>query len=97
MEYVFEITDKSGRKIKLTKRQWAHITTKHPYMSNFLNEIKETIENSNKIVPHEIGNLFDYYGYYKHRKDKLNFLKIIVKYLNGAGFILSSYFVKKIY
>lgn len=29
MDYVFEIIDKSGRKIHLTKERWTHIRKKH--------------------------------------------------------------------
>ncbi len=94
--YIFEIVDKSGRKIYLTKERWKHITAKHSYMTNYLNDIEEAIKNPDKVIRHEIGNLFDYYGHYKHRKDKLKFLKVIVKYLNGKGFILSAYFVTHI-
>ena len=93
MNNVFEITDKTGRKIRLTGKQWKHITTKHPYMSNYLNEVNETITAPDKIIPHTKGELFDYYKYYKHRKDKLKFLQVVIKYLNGDGFVLSTYFV----
>ncbi len=96
MDIVFEVTDKSGRRIRLTGRQWEHITTKHPYMANYLNEMKDAARNPDKIVSHDIGNLFDYYKYYKNRKDKLKFLKVVVKYLNSGGFILSAYFVTHI-
>ena len=93
---VFEIIDKSKRRIRLTKKQWTHIITKHSYMVNYLADVEETIKNPVKIVPHDFGNLFDYYRYYKNRKNKLKFLKAVVKYLNGEGFILSSYFVTHI-
>lgn len=94
MEHVFEIIDKSGRKIILTKVRWEHITTKHPYMSNYLIEVEETIRNPLKIVPRDIGDIYDFYNYYKHKKGKLKYLKIVVKYLNGDGFIISAYFVR---
>ena len=96
MPNVFEANDKTSRKIRLSKERWNHITKKHPYMTNYLNEIKETINSPDKIVFHEIGNLFDYYKYHKHKESKLKFLKVIVKYLNGNGFILSAYFVTHI-
>lgn len=35
-EIVFEVIDKTRRMIRLTKERWSHITTKHPYMSNYL-------------------------------------------------------------
>ena len=36
---IFEIIDKTGRKIKLTKERWKHITSPvspHAYMTNYL-------------------------------------------------------------
>lgn len=62
-------------------------------MSNYLEEVKETTKIPQKIIPHDIGNLFDYYKYYKHQKGKLKFMKVVIKYLNGEGFIISAYFV----
>ena len=65
-------------------------------MSDYLAEVEETTRNPQKIIGRYIGNLFDFYNYYKHRKGKLKFLKIVVKYLNSDGFILSAYFVTHI-
>jgi len=96
MDIIFETTDKTGRKIRLTKERWSHITIKHPDMSNYLEETEETIKFSQKIIPHTRGRLFDFYKHYKHKKGKLKFLKVVAKYLNGEGFILSAYFVPRI-
>ena len=41
MEHIFEVIDKTGRKIRLTKKQWSHITTKHPDLSGKEEEIKK--------------------------------------------------------
>ena len=97
MAHIFEITDKTGRKIRLTKKQWTHITSPtspHAYMTNYLEEIKETLINPDKMV----NSLSDdqkvnYYKYYKKRE---RYLKNIVNYLNGNGFVISAYFVKSI-
>nr|MBI4156490.1 hypothetical protein [Candidatus Woesearchaeota archaeon] len=96
MNNVFEIVDKTGRKIRLTKERWKHINLRHPYMTNYLKEVEETIKSPQKIISHDMGDLFDYYNYFKHKKGKLKFLKAVVKYLNGKGFILSAYFVTHI-
>jgi len=95
-DIIFEVDDKSGRKVRLTKNRWNHITVKHPYMSNYLVKVEETTRNPQEIVPRDIGNLSDFYNYYKHKKGKLKFLKIVVKYLNGDGFVISAYFVTHI-
>ena len=63
-------------------------------MTNYLAEVEDTVTNSQNIIAHEYGYLFDYYKYFKHKTDELKFLKVVVKYLNGNGFVLSAYFVK---
>ncbi|OIO41954.1 hypothetical protein CO155_01480 [Candidatus Pacearchaeota archaeon CG_4_9_14_3_um_filter_35_19] len=71
MTFVFEITDKTGRKIYLTKGRWTHITSPaslHPYMTN----------------------------YYKHIKEEKAYLLVGVKYLNGKGFVITSFLIRKI-
>ena len=44
MPDIFEIIDKTGRKIRLTKKQWAHMMKRHSYMEKYLEEIKETLK-----------------------------------------------------
>ncbi len=39
---IFEITDKTGRKIRLTQERWSHITREHPEIVN-LEEVKDTL------------------------------------------------------
>ena len=96
MSIIFEIVDKSGRKIRLTKKQWSHITTIHAEMTNYLEEIRRTLEKPLKIIPQEKGNLIRYYSYQKHRRHSEKYLRVIVKYLNGEGFIVTAHFVEHI-
>lgn len=96
MKIVFEIKDKTGRKIRLTKEQWKHITEIHSEMANYLSEIQKAIEKPLKIIFQEKGNLFRYYFYIKQRKHPEKYLRVIVKYLNGDGFILTAHFVRNL-
>ena len=96
MANIFELIDKTGREIRLTKRQWRHITTTHAEMTNYLEEIKITLEKPLKIISQEKGGLVRYYSYQKHRKHPEKYLRIIVKYLNGDGFMMTAHFVRNI-
>ena len=96
MDIIFEVVDKTGRKIRLTQRQWTHITMTHAEMTNYLDEIQRTLSNPLKIVFQEKGNLIRYYSYHKHRKHPEKYLRIIVKYLNGDGFVITTQFVRNI-
>jgi|SRR3989338_9750509 len=92
---IFEVTDKTGRKIRMTIWNWGHITKKHPNISTEKEKIIETLENPDKIIysiKDEKARF--YYKYYKNRKSVNKFLMVLVKYLNGDGFIISTHFVR---
>lgn len=93
MNYVFEVMDKSGRKIHLSKERWGeHIKLEHSDI-NDPSEIEFTLKNPDKVI--EIKkNLCNYYKYFKHRDSKSRYLKVIVKYLNGEGFVVTAYYVR---
>ena len=60
-------------------------------MANYLEEVKETLRNPDKIIESfNDESKVNYYKYYKNRKQTL---KIIVRYLNGEGFVITSYFI----
>ena len=97
MDYIFEVFDKTGKRIRLTDKQWRHITfpsSPHSYMVNHLERIKQTLINPDKII----GSVYDdaKTSYYKYYKDKKRFVRVVVKYLNGEGYIITAYFVKYI-
>jgi len=94
MNIIFEIIDKSGRKIRLTKEQWKHITEEHSRI-NDPEELKQTLSNPTKITPskYDPDNVHYYYRYNKLIK-RYHF--IAVKYLNGDGFIITSFYRRNI-
>ena len=95
MAWVFEIIDKSGRKIHLSKERWIHINEEHPEISPYLEELQEALKRPDKIASFEYDeDVRYYYKYLKHRKQTAKHLLLIVKYLNGEGFIITAYFVR---
>ena len=78
----------------MTKERWSHITTKHPNMADKLEDIKQTLIKPTLIVPHKFDDAMrNYYLYYKHKKQ---YLLVSVKYLNGEGYVASSFITRKI-
>lgn len=96
MDIVFEIIDKTGRKIRLTRKQHSHICKKHPVVSNYFEEIKETLIKPDKIIKSDDESVWFYYKFYKKLNTSYQNIFVIVKYLNGEGFLISAYFVKNI-
>lgn len=96
MEVVFVIKDKTGRKIHLSKERWKHIL-KHPNMHDQLENIKEILQNPATIRYYEENeNTRYYYKEFKNRDSSERYLLVSVKYLNGNGFIITSFFTNKI-
>ncbi len=87
----FEIKDKTGRKIILPNKQGSHIRQRHPNVDFHI--IEEALTTPIRIIQVEEG-VAVYYLHLKHRKEPARFLKVLVKYLNGEGYVITSYFVK---
>ena len=66
-------------------------------MASQLENIKDTLINPVKIADYLLKkNVKYYYRYYKNKKSKAKYLRVVVKYINGEGFIITSYYVEKI-
>lgn len=96
MDYVFDITDDSGRIIHITKERWSHIKSEHPEMAVYLADIQKTISEPDFIRKSEYDeNVRFYYSYHKTR-DSEKYLLTAIKYLNGSGFVITAFFTNKI-
>ena len=89
-ENVFEVIDKTGRKIIMPKKQWSHLMRKHSYMIKYEEEIKATIQNPDKLIRIKTDKAY-YYKNYKYLKKPNRFVFVVVKYLNNHGFVITSY------
>lgn len=96
MTIIFEVIDKTGRKIRLTKKQWSHINKKHPQVAKNQEEIRNALINPLKITKPYEGTKHYYYKYFKHNNPTEKYLKVIVNYLNGEGFIITALFDRNI-
>ena len=96
MPRILEIKDRTGRIIYLTDERYKHIL-KHPEMQNTIQLIEQTVKNPLKITEfdHDSSTKF-FYSHHKNRKSKARYLRIVVKYINGEGFIITAFFVVKI-
>ncbi|MEK6837499.1 MAG: PBECR2 nuclease fold domain-containing protein [Nanoarchaeota archaeon] len=94
MVWIFEVIDKSGRKIHLSKERWVHINKEHPEVAPHLEDVEETLVSPLKVVQDKYDA--DVYYYYKYFKRRQSYLLVIVKYLNGEGFVITVYFVRNI-
>lgn len=97
MNIIFEVIDKTGKKLRMTDYNWHHIVKRHPEIASEKGKIIETLEKSDKITDSlEDEETKYYHRYYKSLPPPYKFMRVIAKYLNGEGFIISSHFVKAI-
>ncbi len=91
---IFEIKDKTKRTIRLTLERWKHIQQEHPEINN-IELLKETLSKPLIIKPskYDPDHVCYYYSYDKQQK---RYLMIAVKYLNGDGFIITTYYLRKL-
>ena len=95
MNYVFEVIDRTGRGMHLSKERWKHIRKKHPEVEEY-EIIKETLEKPDRIIQyHKDETIYYFYKYFKHRLVFKKHLLVAVKYLNKDGYVLSAYFEDK--
>jgi len=94
---LFEVLDKTGRIIYLTSERWKHIVNFHPRLTKGVDDIIFTLQNPSiiKVSIHR-ANIVFYYSYYKNLNSKARYLLVVVKHLNGKGFVLTSYYVDKV-
>src|SRR3989344_9163920 len=95
MNYIFDIKDKNGKKIHLTKKRLKHIQ-KHPHMHDPLESIKETLTNPSAIRFEDNKKIIYFYKEFKEMHKLERYLLVSVKYLNGAGFVVTAFFTNKI-
>ena len=93
MEHVFDVVDKSGRKIYLSKERWKHVTVEHPEINNYEILVK-VLTNPDKIIKSDRDPNVSWY--YLYNKERRNYLKVSVKYLNGKGYIITAHYTSKI-
>ena len=91
---VFAVKDKTNRNIYLSKERWVHIQ-KHPECTlHFLERMKDTLVHPDTIQDFEFDPRVHFY--YRRYADVRGYLFISVKYLNGKGFIITSFYTDKI-
>ena len=96
MSIIFEVIDKTGRKIHLSNERWRHIRKRHPEVEEY-DSIVDALMRPDKVTNYHIDeSIVYYYKYYKSRPSPDKYLLIVVKYLNGHGYVLTSYYEDKI-
>ncbi len=90
---LFEVTDKNGKEIRLTEKQWKHINQEHPNINDW-RKIKEAVKRPTTIRTSTYNSEVKWF--YRWNKPGKRYLLVAVKYLNSEGFIITAYYTKDI-
>src|SRR3989344_4396385 len=97
MKIIFLGVEKKKKKKKKKKNKINKKKKKKHKKKTPKEKIIETLQKPDKITSSlEDENTRYYYKYYKNLQSNYNFVKVIAKYLNGKGSIISSHFVRTI-
>ena len=95
MDIIFEVVDSLGKKVHLSKERWKHIQ-RHLHMHENLESIQLTLKKPLTIRSEGDESVLYFYKEFKNYETIEKYLLVSVKYLNGAGFIITSFFTNKI-
>ncbi len=94
MPHIFEIIEKTGKKVHLSQKRWKHISQNHPDVIDKLEDIQKALTNPTLIVPHKFDEAKrNYYFYYKNIK---RYLLVAVKYINDEGHVSTAFIARNI-
>jgi hypothetical protein len=83
----------NGHVIRITEKQWAHVTENHDYMSGNLDKILETLADPERIVEGEQGEVL---ALREYESTNITHKTAVVVYRDEpAGFLITAFFTSK--
>lgn len=92
---IFEVHSALHRRIRLTETPWRHIQKRQELRSQ-LDNIKETLSSPDAVycVPREAT--YHYYRFYPRTPVGRKHMLVIVRQLNGEGFVITCFYARRI-
>lgn len=86
-------TDPDGRQVELTDERWSHIVERHPEIETCEEKLLEAVSDPDRRIT---GGLDNEEWYYVETDVPSNWLKVVVAYAEGRGYIVTSHARKSI-
>jgi len=96
MSIIFEETAYDGGKVRLSGAQWRHIVFFHPEVEGEQGKIMEVVKKPEIVLEGATGNTRIFYKFYPSTPVASKHLAVVVKVLDGEGFIITSYFTERV-
>jgi hypothetical protein len=82
------VTDPDGRRVELTDERWGHIVERHPEIGSHDDEVLRAVREPDRHMP---GDLENEAWYYVKTATPSNWLKVVVAYAEGRGYIVTAH------
>lgn len=82
------VTDPDGRRVELTDERWVHISDRHPEIEPYEDAVLRAIGQPDR---HMAGSLENEEWYYVKTAAPSNWLKVVVAYAGGRGYIVTAH------
>jgi len=85
-----------NRKIRLSEAQWRHIILFHPEVETEQAKVGEVVKEPEVVLQGATKDTRIHYRFYHSTPVASKFLAVVVRLLNGEGFIITCYFTQTI-
>lgn len=82
------VTDPDGRNVELTDERWSHISERHPEVGPYEDVVMQAVQQPDR---HMAGPLENEEWYYAKTDAPSNWLKVVVAYAEGRGYVVTTY------
>jgi hypothetical protein len=82
------VTDPDGRSVELTDERWAHISQRHPEIKPHEDAVLGAVRQPDR---HTAGSLENEEWFYAKMVGPSNWLKVVVAYAEGRGYIVTAH------
>lgn len=90
---IFEVVSKLNKKIRLDEDSWIHISVGHSELKDKFNLLADVVRSPDIIFYDKSNDNFRYCKYFNNLGRNL---VVVVRLLNDEGFIITSYYAKKV-
>jgi hypothetical protein len=81
-------TDPDGRRVELTDERWGHIVERHPEIDGRDDDVLQAVREPDRRLA---GTLVNEELYYAKTAAPSNWLKVVVAYAEGRGYIVTAH------
>ena len=93
---LFEVLSPLNKRIRLTKTQWDQITLKHREMKNQESRLRQTLIDPDFVLYSQSDENYQYHRFFTEPLASEKHLLVVVKHLNGDGFVITAFFLSKV-